>query len=233
MNVYLLELIGKWISFTAISVASFFGSFNYVYNTSKIDNINLNIESNVVSKVLKYETIKQYNNKIPSGTINVITKGVDGISYVKEDGTVDTLSNPVNEVLEIGTGAKGEYVGSITNYGPDCAGCSKVGNVSCRTREGKNLSLYDTIYYDDIEYGEVRILAATRDVFPCGTIINVSKGNVNFYGVVLDTGGAMNSAWREKGYILIDLAHASQQAAISSGLIHGTGVNYKVIRWGW
>lgn len=233
MNIYLLELIGKWIGFAVIAFTSLFGNTMYTKDASLVDNNLTNKEGAFVSKVIPYETEEVYNSKIPTGKTKVLTKGIDGLSYVKEDGTEEVLEPMVKEVVEVGTGASGTYVGSITNYGPDCYGCSKVGNVACHTREGKNLSLYDTIYYDDYEYGQVRILAATRDVFPCGTIVLVSRGDVKFYGVVLDTGGAMNRAWRESGYILMDLAHASQHDAATSGLINGKGVSYQVERWGW
>ena len=43
----------------------------------------------------------------------------------------------VSEIIEIGTGPLNQYIGTLTGYGPDCPGCSAVGNVACRTREGK------------------------------------------------------------------------------------------------
>ena len=93
----------------------------------------------------------------------------------------------------------GIYNGKLTGYGPDCPGCSSVGNVSCLTREGANHSLtYDGLYYNDITYGNLIILAADHLLFPCGTVVKVNNGILNeFYGIVLDTGIAMRNAWRK------------------------------------
>lgn len=90
-------------------------------------------------------------------------------------------------------------VGNLTGYGADCYGCSGV------TSSGHNLN--SSIYYEDSEFGTVRILAADPS-FPFYSIIRVSNvpGMDSFLGIVLDRGGNV-------GYgrgTLFDLAYASE-----------------------
>ena len=74
------------------------------------------------------------------------------------------------------------FTGSLTGYGPDCYGCG-----------GKTSTGYDlreNIYYEDSEYGTIRILAADK-YFPFYSIIRVSNvpGIDPFIAIVLDRGG--------------------------------------------
>lgn len=94
-------------------------------------------------------------------------------------------------------------VGTITGYGPDCYGCSGM------TASGHNL--WESIYYDDSEYGTVRILAADKSI-PFYSIFRVSNipGMDPFIAIVLDTGGNV-------GYgrgTLFDLAFESEQGEV-------------------
>ena len=96
---------------------------------------------------------------------------------------------------------------------------------------GTHSLINDGIYYEDEEYGSIRILSAAS-AFPCGTIIEVDNGNGEpFYGVVLDRGGSMNSAWKN-GTVWIDLAYASSADAKVGG-ITGTNIKFDVQRWGF
>ncbi len=229
MNIYLLDLFFKWLSFLVISISSLIGT----YSTQSFIVHNNNFNTTKTGEVINYTTQTIYDNTLPTGEVNVITEGVNGYVVTKEDGSIEVLEQMVPEVLEVGTGYKASYVGKITNYGPDCLGCSSQGYVACKTMEGQYLSLFDTIYYDDHEYGDVRILAATHTVFPCGSIILVSRDDVMFYGVVLDTGSAMRNAWNDDRFVIMDLAHYSQYDAKYDDLINGYNVTYEVKRWGW
>lgn len=92
--------------------------------------------------------------------------------------------------------------GNLTGYGPDCHTCSGVG----KTSTGHNL--YDSIYYEDSEYGLVRILAADKE-FPFYSIFRVSNvpGMDDFIGIVLDRGGNVGFG---KG-TLFDLAFSTEK----------------------
>jgi 3D (Asp-Asp-Asp) domain-containing protein len=188
----------------------------------------------ILNEVVAYETEYVYNQNIPS-TADPLTlvEGVNGLDYTYDGLTYTHLSDKVNEVVQVGTGAQGIFNGKLTGYGPDCPGCSLVGNVSCRTREGANHSLTtDGLYYTDTIYGSVRILAADHEAFPCGTIVKVNNGVLDeFMGIVLDTGYAMRNAW-DQGTIWMDLAFSSQKEALTGGAT-SSNTKFEVQRWGW
>lgn len=188
----------------------------------------------IINEVQAYDTEYVYNENIPS-TADPLTlvEGVNGLDYTYDGLNYTHLSDKVNAVVQLGTGTQGLFSGKMTGYGPDCPGCSTVGNVSCLTREGTNHSLINNgLYYNDITYGTLRILAADHSMFPCGTVVKVNNGVLNeFYGIVLDTGYAMRDAWND-GIVWMDLAFSSQQDALTGG---ATSLNtlYSVQRWGW
>jgi len=189
----------------------------------------------ILNEVIAYETEYVYNQNIPS-TADPLTlvEGVNGLDYTYDGLTYTHLSDKVNEVIQVGTGAQGIYNGKLTGYGPDCPGCSQVGNVSCLTREGTNHSLInDGLYYKDITYGNLIILAADHTMFPCGTVVKVNNGILNeFYGIVLDTGIAMRNAWRNEGVVWMDLAFKTQKEALTGGAT-SSNTSFSVQRWGW
>ena len=109
-------------------------------------------------------------------------------------------------------------VGTITGYGPDCRGCSGV------TASGHNL--HESVYYEDSEFGTVRILAADRSI-PFYSIFRVSNipGMDPFLAIVLDTGGNVGYG---KG-TLFDLAHANEQNGV---LPKTSNVTFEMLRSG-
>lgn len=99
-------------------------------------------------------------------------------------------------------------IGNLTGYGADCYGCSGI------TASGHNL--IDSMYYDDSEFGTVRILAADKE-FPFYSIFRVSDvpGMEPFIGIVLDRGGNVGF---DRG-TLFDLAYTNES---DPSLIHLT-----------
>ena len=189
----------------------------------------------VLNEIEPYGTDYIYVSNMPSNAEPiVISEGINGLDYTYDGLNYIHLSDMKNEVVKVGTGKQGNYKGKLTGYGPDCPGCSKVGNVACRTEAGKNHSLtYDGLYYTDDEYGSVRILAADHTAFPCGTIVIVDNGTLNkFTGIVLDTGSAMRGAWRNEGVVWMDLAFTSQKEALTGGAT-SSNTSFNVQRWGW
>lgn len=199
-----------------------------------IKNPTPNMTATIINEVQAYETEYVYNAAIPS-TADPLTlvQGVNGLEYTYDGLTYTRLSDKVNEVVQVGTGMQGIYNGKLTGYGPDCPGCSAVGNVSCLTREGVNHSLSTNgLYYTDVTYGSLRILAADHLLFPCGTVVKVNNGILNeFYGIVLDTGYAMRNAWTQ-GIVWMDLAFSSQAEALTGGAT-SSNTTFSVQRWGW
>ena len=130
---------------------------------------------------------------------------------------VDNMS----EAKEFGPSMPISFVGQMTAYKATCVGCT--GKVSCPPRQDVR---NDNIYYEDSEYGRIRILAADRAI-PCGTIVSIT--NVTFssepiIGIVLDRGGAI------KGNIMDFLVGENDDMDIVG---RQRGVNYEVMRWGW
>lgn len=101
----------------------------------------------------------------------------------------------------------------ITHYGPNCRGCSG------RTESGYNVK--KTIYYNDKEYGKVRVVATSSKI-PLYTVIKISnykKGSIT--AIVLDRGVSENT---------IDLLVKSESAATKLGIQRNAKV--EILRWG-
>lgn len=234
MNIYLLQLIGKWVGILTMSFISFFDMSGYSEKALEVGNLNVKKSSDIVNQVINYDTKYIYNENLSSDTKIIKQAGENGIIYVGSDGTDNiVVKNMVSEIIEIGTAPINQYIGRLTSYGPDCPGCSSVGNVACKTRENTKHSLINDGYtYVDSQFGEVRILAAAKEKFPCGTIIEVDNGNATpFLGIVLDTGGSMINAWKNNE-IWLDLAFSSQAEAASAGFSSKKTV-FNVKRYGW
>ncbi len=230
MNTYLLHMLGILVKSCVITVFSFFQ--NTGESTLYAIKENNELSPMVVNKIIPYETIYEYNEKMPYNIMKVISEGKNGLGY-EEDGNLKVLVEAENARVEKGTGAYGEFSGIITGYGPDCkTGCT--GILYCPTKAGKYINLYDGIYYEDEEYGTVRILAAAVSKFPCGTIMEVKTGKGEpFLGIVMDTGSAMRNALK-KGVIHIDVAFETERDPKVSAMTDFSGnVKYSVQRWGY
>ena len=233
MNFYLLNLFGKWVSLGILSIMSLFG-FTLEEETTEISNSNINKNVNISSTVIEHETIETFDSSIPSNITKVITEGKDGVIYYNDDGTI-VLEEVVDEEVIIGTGKNGEYTGVMTGYGPDCSTCSGRGYVSCKTEDKKNFNLInDGVYYNDDEYGEVRVLAAALSEFPCGTIVEVKSSNLgDFTGIVMDTGYTMREQLKN-GVYHFDVAYETEKnEEIKKATKMSGEVIYSVQRWGW
>lgn len=229
MNLFILQLIGRMLTFIAVSIFSLVSAIFYEMTPFKLINSNNTKSVNVDISFIDYNTKKIYDSSIPTGETEVVTEGIEGIIYTYE-GKEIKINDPVTRVLKVGTGAKGDYSGTLTAYGPDCYGCT--GILACRTREGTYQNLYDGIYYTDEEFGQVRILAADHTLFPCGTVIEVTNSKLQkVIGIVLDTGSQMRKAWRQDGVVWVDLAMEKNDASALAYTNHNT--DYQVKRWGW
>ncbi|HHW68998.1 MAG TPA: hypothetical protein GX747_01475 [Tenericutes bacterium] len=234
MNIYLLQLVGKWASFIVVTFISLFSNgYANLKEVITINNDNLTKNMNVVNRIIDHETEIVYNSKLPSNIKRVITEGVDGIITDSEEPVI--IREPITEVIEQGTGKAGQYKGILTGYGPDCDSCDGKGIVACRSKSKKAYNLItDGIYYSDDTYGKVRILAADLSEFPCGTIVYVDNGRLEpFYGVILDTGIDMRKAYRN-GIIHMDLAYSTEtDQAVYKATNKSGNVVFNVQRWGW
>ena len=188
----------------------------------------------IINEVDAYSIDYVYIENIPSTADPIVLEeGINGLDYTYDGINYVHLSDKKNEVLQVGSGKPGEFKGTLTGYGPDCDGCSIVGNVSCLTKEGKRHSIItDGLYYTDDTYGKLRILAADNGAFPCGTVVKIDNGNLSeFVGIVLDTGITMRRAWKN-GVVWMDVAYNSEAETVHSG-ITSKNTKFSVQRWGW
>lgn len=211
-----------------IIVVTMLNSGKTLYNSTK------DKTATIINEISPYETEYVYASNMSSNADPIVlSEGENGLDFTYDGLEYTHISDAKSQIVQVGTGMEGIYTGKLTGYGPDCPGCSIVGNVSCKTKEGTNHSLInDGIYYNDYLYGKVRILAADNSAFPCGTIVKVDNGTLEeFYGIVLDSGSSMRNAWTT-GTVWMDLAFSSQADA-SKGRATSSNTKFNVQRWGW
>lgn len=222
------------VNLSAIIVFVFcISNFEDVSYTVSNSLINLNVAAE--TQVVKYETIETYDESIPSNLKKTIVNGQDGIFYINKDGGATTIKDVINEQVVVGTGKYGIYKGIMTGYGPDCKSCDGLGYVACNTKDKKAFNIItDGVYYNDEEYGEVRVLAAALKEFPCGTIVEVDSSNLGkFMGIVMDTGYDMRRFY-SMGIYHFDVAYDTEDNHMVPYTTNMTGeVVYSVQRWGW
>lgn len=148
---------------------------------------------------------------------NIIVEEPENVPDTVVEKAEDETSNviPLSEERE----ALQTVVGNLTGYGPDCVGCSGT------TSTGFDLT--KSIYYEDSEYGTVRILAADPS-FPFYSIFRVSNVPTmdDFVGIVLDRGGNVGFG---RG-TLFDLAFESEYSPNLVPLTHN--VTFELLRSG-
>lgn len=137
---------------------------------------------------------------------------------VLENGNIvyNTIPFHINEYRVLET-----FYGTMTGYGPDCAGCG--GKTGCQPRQDVRNG---NIYYNDVNYGKLRIVAADSDI-ACGTIVRITASRLyseSFIAIVLDRGGAITG---KKFDLLFESNKVAMQASFQRN------VKYEVLRYGW
>ena len=113
-----------------------------------------------------------------------------------------------------------KFTGELTGYSGDCPLCS--GYLACPPRTNV---LKSGIYYNDTSYGNIRIVASSKN-YPCGTILrfNVKKiAKEPIFAIVLDRGVSGN---------VIDLLTDSSESAIKD-IGRVKNLEFEVLREGW
>lgn len=162
-------------------------------------------------------TISNINNikSVPVTNLSVSYRKVE----TEVTSTPKVYSTFNEAVSNVGSGEVSFY-GKLTGYGPDCKGCG--GRASCNGQNVKN----GNIYYNDKQYGKLRILAADRSV-PCGSVVRVN--NINGYSgpvmaVVLDRGGAIRGNH-------LDLLFETQRNM--GNFRTQSNIKFDIVRWGY
>lgn len=110
------------------------------------------------------------------------------------------------------------FYGSITSYVSYCEGCIGI------TASGYDVR--NTIYYEDNDYGVVRIIAADSSI-PFGTIIKISDIGEDLTAIVLDRGGAIGF----NNFSQADLLSLNEDIAYSFG--KKNNAKFEVLRYGF
>ncbi len=115
--------------------------------------------------------------------------------------------------------AKDTFTGDLTGYVATCPLCS--GKLACLP----NYYVLDgTDMYQDISYGEVKIVASSRNL-PCGSIVRFQKSSVSeepVVAIVLDRGVLGN----DLDLLVPDINYATSYVGRST-------ITYDVLRQGW
>ena len=173
-------------------------------------------DSNVIVELTSVDEKEELseNVKDEDNNLEVNKEEVKEETIEKEESNVIPLTPDFIDRVAIET-----FTGNLTGYGPNCVGCS-----------GKTSTGYDltqNIYYEDAEFGIVRIVAADK-YFPFYSIIRISgvPGMDSFLAIVLDRGGNVGF---DKG-TLFDLAFSTEKDPNILGLTRN--VKFEVLRSG-
>jgi len=140
-------------------------------------------------------------------------------SNTNKNVNLSTMAMKLEEMIENDIySAKDTYTGDLTGYVYNCPLCT--GLLACDWRydvtDGK------TTYVDDT-YGEVRIVASSRNL-PCGTILRFDSNRVSdkpVLAIVLDRGVRGNA---------LDLLSKDVEYALTLGR---SVITYDILREGW
>lgn len=133
--------------------------------------------------------------------LNAMAKVVDNFRYSDLNTALDT------------------YYGTLTGYVADCPLCT--GYLACN-----NQNVLDrTVTYQDKQYGEVRIVASSRNL-PCGSI-------VRFKNTTLSNTGEITAIVLDRGVIGTSLDLLVESVDVALTKVGSKKVNYDILRFGW
>lgn len=150
------------------------------------------------------------------------TRDVTSVSSLAQNRVINLTTMAMcleNDIKNDLYSAKDSFTGDVTGYGADCPLCS--GKLSCvpsyNVRNGQT-------YYPDITYGNVRIVASSKNL-PCGTIVRFNLNKLSsepIVAIVLDRGVLGND---------LDLLMPSENDA--SLYVGRNTLSYDVLRVGY
>lgn len=177
-------------------------------NYFTIDNVVKYVDSDVIDEALVDEDIKIEE----TNTEEIVEEVVQPV--VSE--TIDSALPKAEEVIEVIQPQNEVVTGKMSGYGPDCIGCN--GYLANGHYVGNG-----NIYYNDSEYGQVRIVAGDKK-YKFGTIIRI---NDSMLAIVLDRGGSIGIGKK----FMFDLLYASEAEANSNGVSYNT--KFEILRNGF
>lgn len=178
---------------------------NYFSIDNTVKYIDSDIIEEIVQEVSVVDEVKQESSNV-SVEKEVLKETNEVIVNAPVEVVEEVVNVPANEIL----------TGKMSGYGPDCIGCS--GYLANGTYVGNG-----NIYYDDSEYGRVRIVAGDKK-FKFGTIVRI---NDSMLAIVLDRGGSIGI---EKKF-MFDLLYESEAEANRNGVSYNT--KFEILRNGF
>lgn len=177
-------------------------------NYFTIDNVVKYVDSDVIDETFVEEVLVE---EVVS-TEEVIQENVQPV--VSE--TIETVVPKVEEVVEVIQPQNEILTGKMSGYGPDCVGCSGYLANGHYVGDGN-------IYYNDSEYGQVRIVAGDKK-YKFGTIVRINDTTL---AIVLDRGGSIGIGKK----FMFDLLYASEAEANGNGVSYNT--KFEILRNGF
>lgn len=178
-------------------------------NYFEISNVVKYVDSDVIDETLvEDEAVLEEVQE----TISPIVPEVE-VAAPKVEEVAPKVETPVIEVIQ----PQNEIItGKMSGYGPDCVGCSGYLANGHYVGDGN-------IYYNDSEYGQVRIVAGDK-TYKFGTIIRI---NDSILAIVLDRGGSIGIGKK----FMFDLLYASEAEANRNGVSYNT--KFEILRNGF
>ena len=198
----LITLISLCIIYLRITNISKFDSFIVENDIKYVDS---DIIEEIVQEVSIVDEVKQESSNV-SVEKEVLKETNEVIVNTPVEVVEEVVNVPSNEIL----------TGKMSGYGPDCIGCS--GYLANGTYVGNG-----NIYYDDSEYGRVRIVAGDKK-FKFGTIVRI---NDSMLAIVLDRGGSIGIGKK----FMFDLLYESEAEANRNGVSYNT--KFEILRNGF
>ena len=167
---------------------------SHVEGDMEIEITRVEKEYESVYEEINLDTEYVYTDELPSNEQEVWNEGSPKVVehvyekvYKNGDHVEQTkvATNVVDEgqprTIAVGTGAITSFVANMTAY--DVQSACGGSRVACKPYT----DVSNTIYYNDSEYGQLRIVAAGKD-YPCGTIVDIDGIGK---AIVLDRGSAI------------------------------------------
>lgn len=133
----------------------------------------------------------------------------------------NAIAKKNKEVKEVPVLNRGNFIyGYLTGYGADCPLCG--GTLACKP--SYNVYKNGVVTYPDLTYGNVRIVASSKNL-KCGSIIKFNSSRLSsetIYAIVLDRGVGGNN---------LDLLMQSEQEAANK--VGRSRIAYTIVRNGW
>lgn len=178
---------------------------NYFSIDNTVKYVDSDIIEEIVQEVSVVDEVKQESSNV-SVEKEVLKETNEVIVNTPVEVVEEVVNVPSNEIL----------TGKMSGYGPDCIGCS--GYLANGTYVGGG-----NIYYDDSEYGRVRIVAGDKK-FKFGTIVRI---NDSMLAIVLDRGGSIGVGKK----FMFDLLYESEAEANRNGVSSNT--KFEILRNGF